>query len=323
MSRLLNIDDALELILAEVRPLETEPVSLGEARGRYLAEDAVAQVDLPPFPSSAMDGFAVRSADTPGSLPVVFRIAAGRPADRPLAAGEAMGIATGGVVPEGADAVIPIEYVVDHDNEVEIPDSVASGANVRPRGGDVRAGDVVARAGARVSAAQLGGLAAAGLPTVPARRRPRAAVLTKEGGGGRRGRGGGGERGGEGGGGEGGGGGGEDPHDGEPEGHDGEDHERGTPPAVPRSQGYRYGGRQRRAALDARRVHAGGAGRPRSEALLDRDWHHRAGEAHPDANRPCEQHDERSAGCDGPADPEDADQQDRRGDYGACTDPGA
>ena len=89
-----------------------------------------------------------------------------------------MGIATGGVVPEGADAVIPIEYVVDHDNEVEIPDSVASGANVRPRGGDVRAGDVVARAGARVSAAQLGGLAAAGLPTVPARRRPRAAVLT-------------------------------------------------------------------------------------------------------------------------------------------------
>ena len=178
MSRLLNIDDALELILAEVRPLETEPVSLGEARGRYLAEDAVARVDLPPFPSSAMDGFAVRSADTPASLPVVFRIAAGRPADRPLAAGEAMGIATGGVVPEGADAVIPIEYVVEHDNEVEIPDSVAPGANVRPRGGDVRVGDIVARAGARVSAAQLGGLAAAGLPTVPARRRPRAAVLT-------------------------------------------------------------------------------------------------------------------------------------------------
>ena len=124
MSRLLNIDDALELILAEVRPLETELVSLGEARGRYLAEDAVAQVDLPPFPSSAMDGFAVRSADTPGSLPVVFRIAAGRPADRALAAGEAMGIATGGVVPEGADAVIPIEYVVEHDNEVEILSSL-------------------------------------------------------------------------------------------------------------------------------------------------------------------------------------------------------
>ena len=73
-------------------------------------------VDLPPFASSAMDGFALRAADTPGTLPVAFRIAAGRPATRGLAPGEAMGIATGGVVPDGADAVIPIEYVVQHDN---------------------------------------------------------------------------------------------------------------------------------------------------------------------------------------------------------------
>jgi molybdopterin molybdotransferase len=175
---LLTIDEALELILAEARPLGAEPVALGDARGRYLAEDVAAQVDLPPFPSSAMDGFAVRSADTPGSLPVVFRIAAGRPADRALAAGEAIGIATGGVVPEGADAVVPIEYVVDHDNSVEIPDSVVSGANVRPRGGDVQVGDVVARAGTRLSAAQIGGLAAAGLPAVPAARRPLASVLS-------------------------------------------------------------------------------------------------------------------------------------------------
>jgi molybdopterin molybdotransferase len=178
MDRLLTMEEALERILAEVRPLPVESVPLGEALGRFLAEDAVALTDLPPFASSAMDGFAVRSQDTPGSLPVVFRIAAGRPAERPLGTGEAMGIATGGVVPEGADAVIPIEYVVDHDNEVEIGDSVASGANVRPRGGDASAGQVVARAGARLSAAQIGGLAAAGLPAVQARRRPRAAVLT-------------------------------------------------------------------------------------------------------------------------------------------------
>jgi len=176
--RLLSIDDALERILAEVRPLTAEDVPLAEARGRFLAEDAVARVDLPPFASSAMDGFAVRSGDTPGSLPIAFRIAAGRPADRALAPGEAMGIATGGVVPEGADAVIPIEYVVDHDNEVEIPDTVASGANVRPRGGDVRAGEMVAGAGSRLSAAQIGGLAAAGLPAVRSSRRPRASVLT-------------------------------------------------------------------------------------------------------------------------------------------------
>jgi molybdopterin molybdotransferase len=178
MAELLSIDAALERILAQVQPLPREDVSLGEARGRVLAEDAVAQADLPPFASSAMDGFAVRSVDTPGRLPVVFRIAAGRPAPRALAPGEAMGIATGGVVPEGADAVIPIEYVVDRDNDVEIPDAVATGANVRPRGSDVGTGDVVARAGAQLSAAQIGGIAAAGLSTVRVGGRPRASVLT-------------------------------------------------------------------------------------------------------------------------------------------------
>src|SRR5262245_25583896 len=178
VSRLLSIDEALERILAEVRPLSAEVVPVGDAHGRVLAEDAVAAVDLPPFASSAMDGFALRSADAPGSLPVVFRIAAGRPADRALEAGEAMGIATGGVVPEGADAVIPIEYVVDNGNSVDIPGPVTEGANVRPRGGDVHVGEVVARAGSTLSAAQIGGLAAAGLATVQASRRPRASVLT-------------------------------------------------------------------------------------------------------------------------------------------------
>ena len=82
-----------------------------------LADDAVSAVDLPPFDSSAMDGFALRSSDTPGRLPVVHRIPAGTPAPRSLEAGEAMGIATGAVVPEGADAVIPFEYVVENDND--------------------------------------------------------------------------------------------------------------------------------------------------------------------------------------------------------------
>ena len=74
-----------------------------------------------------MDGFAVRAADVPGRLPIVFRIAAGLPADRPLAPGEAMEISTGGAVPEGADTVVPIELVVESDNSVEIADPVASG----------------------------------------------------------------------------------------------------------------------------------------------------------------------------------------------------
>ena len=112
------------------------------------------------------------------SFPVVARIAAGVPAGRALAAGEAMGIATGGVVPDGADAVIPIEYVVEHDNVVEIRDRVDPGANVRPRGGDVGAGDTVVEAGHRLGPAQLGALAAAGVAEVRCAIRPRASVLT-------------------------------------------------------------------------------------------------------------------------------------------------
>src|SRR5580765_6773834 len=116
---LISVEEAQGLILEHVEPLPEELVSLREALGRVLAGPATAAVDLPPFDSSAMDGFALRSADTPGRLPVAHRIAAGSPAPRGLEPGEAMGIATGGVVPAGADAVIPLEYVVDHDNTIQ------------------------------------------------------------------------------------------------------------------------------------------------------------------------------------------------------------
>ena len=178
MAALLSLEEAQRRILEHVEPLPPETVRLEEAAGRVVAEDAAARTDLPPFDSSAMDGFAVRSGDTPGRLPVVARIAAGRPAPRELQAGEAMAIATGGVVPGGANAVIPIEHVVDHDNEVEIGERVEPGANVRPRGGDLVAGDVVVRAGLRLGAAQTGALAAAGIPDIKSARRPRAAVLS-------------------------------------------------------------------------------------------------------------------------------------------------
>ena len=177
MAELLSLEEALKRILERVTPLEPEAVPLAAGAGRVLAEDACAVVDLPPFPSSAMDGFAVRSEDTPGRLTVAARIAAGLPAPRALEAGEAMAIATGGVVPAGADSVIPLEYVVDHDNEVEIPTAVAQGDNVRPRGGDVAEGDVVVPHGARLHAAQIGALAAAGLDGVVVAQRPRVAVL--------------------------------------------------------------------------------------------------------------------------------------------------
>ena len=178
MADLLSLEEALERILERVTPLEPEDVELSAAAGRVLAEDALASVDLPPFPSSAMDGFAVRSEDTPGRLPIVARIAAGVPAPRALEEGEAMAIATGGAVPAGADSVIPIEYVVESDNTVEIADGVVQGDNVRPRGGDVAAGDVVVPRGARLGAAQLGALAAAGLERVTVARRPRVALLS-------------------------------------------------------------------------------------------------------------------------------------------------
>jgi molybdopterin molybdotransferase len=178
MEALLTLSEALAAVLERARPLPAESVSLDAAVGRVLARDVTSTVDLPPFPSSAMDGFAVRSADTPGTLPIVARIAAGWPAPRALEARQAMAIATGGVVPEGADAVIPIEYVVQHDNEVEIPEAGRAGANVRPRGGDVRAGEVVVRAGTRVGPAQIGALAAAGVAEVESAARPRVAVLT-------------------------------------------------------------------------------------------------------------------------------------------------
>ena len=177
MADLISLEEALARIFEQVRPLDAEPVPLAAAAGRVIAGDARSLVDLPPFASSAMDGFAVRSSDTPGRLPVVARIAAGVPAPRALEPGEAMGIATGGVVPDGADAVIPIEYVVESDNGVEIEQTVGQGDNVRPRGSDVSAGDVVVAQGSRLGPAQIGALAAAGLVEVSAARRPRVVVL--------------------------------------------------------------------------------------------------------------------------------------------------
>jgi molybdopterin molybdotransferase len=177
MADLIPFKEAQRLVLERAVALPAETVRLGEAFGRVAAEDVTAAVDLPPFASSAMDGFALRAEDTPGKLPVALHIAAGAPAPRALEAGEAMGIATGGAVPEGADAVIPIEYVVQNANTIEMGEAVERGANVRPVGGDVRRGEPVVAAGMRLGAAQVGALAAAGVAEVACVRRPRAAVL--------------------------------------------------------------------------------------------------------------------------------------------------
>jgi molybdopterin molybdotransferase len=177
MPELLTVEEALATILEHARPLPPEPIDIAAARGRVLREPAHAAVDLPPFPSSAMDGFAVRAAETPGELPLAFRVAAGRPPPGELPPGAAAGIATGGTVPYGADAVVPVEVVDDRGDTVAIPNAARPGQHIRPRGGDVREGDVVVDAGTRLGAPQIGALAAAGVSQLACSAVPRVAIL--------------------------------------------------------------------------------------------------------------------------------------------------
>ena len=172
----LLIDDALALVLARVQPLEAEPVPIALAAGRVLAEAATATVDLPPFDNSAMDGFAVPAADTPGTLRAVGQSAAGKPFDGTLGPGETVAISTGAVVPAGADAIVPVEEAQAGADSVVVP-AAAAGAHIRRRGGDAARGALVVAAGSRLRPAQIGALAAAGVAVVSAARRPRVAVL--------------------------------------------------------------------------------------------------------------------------------------------------
>ena len=177
MASLLTLEEAQELVLERVRPLATEPVSIGEAIRRVVAEDVQARVDLPPFASSAMDGFAVRSSDLPGTLRIAGESAAGRPYEGQLEPGSAVAISTGAVVPADADAVVPVELVVQSENTVGSSEPLRSGAHVRPRGGDVASGEVVMSAGVMLTPARLAAVAAAGVATVECRRRPRVGIL--------------------------------------------------------------------------------------------------------------------------------------------------
>jgi len=177
---LISVDEAQRIVLERAKRLDSERVPIERAAARVLAEPVAALVDLPPFPSSAMDGYALRSADTadpPTRLPIGARIAAGSPTDRALAPGEAMAISTGGAVPEGADAVVPLELVEESDEAIGVPEPVAQGANIRERAGDVSAGDIVLEPGARLGPAQVAALAAAGVSEVQCSKRPRVGIL--------------------------------------------------------------------------------------------------------------------------------------------------
>ena len=179
---LTSIDVALELVAARVQVLDAEEVPLADAAGRFLAEAVTATADLPPFASSAMDGFAVRAADTPGSLRIAGESSAGTPFDGVLQSGEAVTISTGAVIPDGADAVVPVEETLrattgPSEDHVEIPGETDVDAHIRPPGSDIHAGQLLLDPGARIGAAQIGAVASAGLQALRCTRKPRVAIL--------------------------------------------------------------------------------------------------------------------------------------------------
>ena len=172
---LIDIATARELVLAAVRPLGSERVPVSEALGRVLAEDVAAEEDLPPFDSSAMDGYAV-IAGPEGDLEVVDESRAGHPAQRALAGGQAIEISTGAPIPEGADAVVPVERVEVSDGRVRVPQT-QPGANVRHAGDDVRRGQPVLSASTLLGPAELAVAASLGHSALPVGLRPRVVVL--------------------------------------------------------------------------------------------------------------------------------------------------
>jgi molybdopterin molybdotransferase len=175
---LLTITQARELIANAVQPLATESLPVAEARDRVLAEDVRATGDVPPFPCSAMDGYAVLPGPPERRLAVVGESRAGTPATNPLGDGQAIRISTGGAVPTGATAVIPQENVDAGDGEILTRAPVREGDNIRDAGEDMRAGDTILKSGSTLAAAELGAAVAAGAGRLTVARRPRVQVLS-------------------------------------------------------------------------------------------------------------------------------------------------
>src|SRR5688572_29018666 len=179
---LLAINEVERLIGERVTPVaETETVALKDARGRVLAADVVAPIDLPPFDNSAVDGYAVRHADLgkdEARLAIVDRLTAGRAAGQGVGAGEAIRIFTGAPMPQGADTVFMQEDVRLDGNVVAVPPGLKRGANRRLAAEDVARGSVALRAGRRLQPQDLSMAAALGLQILPARRRVRVAIFS-------------------------------------------------------------------------------------------------------------------------------------------------
>jgi molybdopterin molybdotransferase len=172
---LITIAEARERVLDSVTRLGDEAVALDAALGRVLAEDVTSTIPVPPFDSSAMDGYAV-VAGRGGELEVIGEARAGHPFGRRVSEGSAVRISTGALVPEGADAVVPVERTTASEGGVGVPE-VEAGANVRRAGEDIPLNAVVLRTGARLGPAELGVAASVGRGELRCAQQPRVAVL--------------------------------------------------------------------------------------------------------------------------------------------------
>jgi molybdopterin molybdotransferase len=175
---LISITEARQRVLDAVTRLGDEDVSLDAALDRVLAEDVTSAIAVPPFDSSGMDGYAL-IAGPEAELEVIDEARAGHPASEALRPGAAIRISTGAAVPEGADAVVPVERTTapaGGDGRVRVPET-APGANIRRAGEDIRAGDVLLRAGTTLGAAELGVAASVGRASLRCALRPRVVVL--------------------------------------------------------------------------------------------------------------------------------------------------
>lgn len=177
---MISVEEAIRLITEQARRLPAEAIALEDALGRVLAEDILADSDLPPFDRAQMDGYALRSLDTsslPARLRVVGEAAAGRGWHEILNAGEAVRIMTGAPVPMGADSVQKVEVTNESEGVVEISEAPEAGQHIVKRASEVRAGETVLLAGEEINAAMMAALASFGYAEVKVGRRPRVAVL--------------------------------------------------------------------------------------------------------------------------------------------------
>ncbi|HEX2680215.1 MAG TPA: gephyrin-like molybdotransferase Glp [Candidatus Dormibacteraeota bacterium] len=175
---LIDADVAAALVLEHTPTLGVERVHLRDCFGRVLAQDLVAEAPLPAFPSSAVDGYAVRAADAGQMLRVVGESAAGRPFEGRIEPGTAARILTGGALPDGADCVVMVEDVNLAGDTVTVPSGLRAGTNFHHVGADLRAGDLVLTAGTQLGPAEVGIAAAMGRAELGVRRRPRIALMS-------------------------------------------------------------------------------------------------------------------------------------------------